>query len=245
MNDDPNAGPLSDDEIADLDRFLVYECASDEPMDISTLDGFLTAIVCGPTTIMPSEWMPWVWDAQAGEQGPGFESDAEARHILALLMRHYNDIALTLYRTPDAYEPLLSESPNDGDPVPILDDWCYGFMKGVERNAEGWRPMMEAHADWMSTIHLYGTEAGWEALDRDDISIERHRALAAELPESIRKIHRFWLDRRESQISEGITPFLVRREPVRNPDKVGRNDPCPCGSGKKFKRCHGAAERLH
>jgi preprotein translocase subunit SecA len=24
-------------------------------------------------------------------------------------------------------------------------------------------------------------------------------------------------------------------------DKVGRNDPCPCGSGKKFKRCHGAA----
>jgi preprotein translocase subunit SecA len=24
-------------------------------------------------------------------------------------------------------------------------------------------------------------------------------------------------------------------------DKVGRNDPCPCGSGKKYKRCHGAA----
>jgi preprotein translocase subunit SecA len=23
-------------------------------------------------------------------------------------------------------------------------------------------------------------------------------------------------------------------------DKVGRNDPCPCGSGKKFKKCHGA-----
>ena len=24
--------------------------------------------------------------------------------------------------------------------------------------------------------------------------------------------------------------------------KVGRNDPCPCGSGKKYKKCHGAAE---
>ncbi|MGH3013595.1 MAG: SEC-C metal-binding domain-containing protein, partial [Gaiellaceae bacterium] len=23
-------------------------------------------------------------------------------------------------------------------------------------------------------------------------------------------------------------------------DRVGRNDPCPCGSGKKFKKCHGA-----
>ena len=27
---------------------------------------------------------------------------------------------------------------------------------------------------------------------------------------------------------------------VAAPSKVGRNDPCPCGSGKKFKRCHGA-----
>ena len=31
------------------------------------------------------------------------------------------------------------------------------------------------------------------------------------------------------------------KKPVkRNDKKVGRNDPCPCGSGKKYKRCHGA-----
>ena len=30
-------------------------------------------------------------------------------------------------------------------------------------------------------------------------------------------------------------------EPYRAPPKVGRNDPCPCGSGKKYKKCHGAA----
>jgi preprotein translocase subunit SecA len=28
-------------------------------------------------------------------------------------------------------------------------------------------------------------------------------------------------------------------QPVRVGDKVGRNDPCPCGSGKKYKQCHG------
>lgn len=27
---------------------------------------------------------------------------------------------------------------------------------------------------------------------------------------------------------------------VRNEEKIGRNDPCPCGSGKKYKKCHGA-----
>jgi len=33
----------------------------------------------------------------------------------------------------------------------------------------------------------------------------------------------------------------ARHTPVRATEKVGRNDPCPCGSGKKYKKCHGAA----
>ncbi|MBQ5389368.1 MAG: SEC-C domain-containing protein [Clostridia bacterium] len=34
-----------------------------------------------------------------------------------------------------------------------------------------------------------------------------------------------------------------KRAPVRKAEKVGRNDPCPCGSGKKYKKCCGANER--
>ena len=30
-----------------------------------------------------------------------------------------------------------------------------------------------------------------------------------------------------------------KKQMERKPPKVGRNDPCPCGSGKKFKKCHG------
>ena len=30
-----------------------------------------------------------------------------------------------------------------------------------------------------------------------------------------------------------------KQAPIINKDKVGRNDPCPCGSGKKYKKCHG------
>ena len=30
-----------------------------------------------------------------------------------------------------------------------------------------------------------------------------------------------------------------KQQPIRNEVKIGRNDPCPCGSGKKFKQCHG------
>jgi preprotein translocase subunit SecA len=41
-------------------------------------------------------------------------------------------------------------------------------------------------------------------------------------------------------LSHGDEPVVARTEPAkRGVDKVGRNDPCPCGSGKKYKRCHG------
>ena len=49
-------------------------------------------------------------------------------------------------------------------------------------------------------------------------------------------LHRF--DRLRSNRDESSGP----QQPVRNADKkVGRNDPCPCGSGKKYKKCHGLA----
>lgn len=38
---------------------------------------------------------------------------------------------------------------------------------------------------------------------------------------------------------EQETPAPVAATPVRSEPKVGRNEPCPCGSGKKYKHCHG------
>jgi preprotein translocase subunit SecA len=46
---------------------------------------------------------------------------------------------------------------------------------------------------------------------------------------------------REMRFSGGEEPTAVATV-VRNEDKVGRNDPCPCGSGKKFKKCHGSEQ---
>jgi preprotein translocase subunit SecA len=34
-------------------------------------------------------------------------------------------------------------------------------------------------------------------------------------------------------------PPVAKRQPIHVEPKIGRNDPCPCGSGKKYKACHG------
>jgi len=38
------------------------------------------------------------------------------------------------------------------------------------------------------------------------------------------------------------TREIQKTQPIRNDNKVGRNDPCPCGSGKKYKNCHGIGQ---
>jgi preprotein translocase subunit SecA len=44
----------------------------------------------------------------------------------------------------------------------------------------------------------------------------------------------------EPQDAEAAVATAPKAQPfVRQGDKVGRNDPCPCGSGKKYKQCHG------
>ena len=238
-------GPLSDAEIEELDQFLLGAESLEESMDISMLDGYLTAIVCGPATILPSEWLRWVWDLQDGEDAPEFQSQSQAQRILELLMRHMNSINQTLSHAPEHYEPLLMENPNNGDPVLIIDEWCTGFMKGIGLDSQGWLPVLAGKPDWVSTMILYGTEDGWEALKRKNLFLEQHRALAAGLADSVRKLHAFWMERRRNQLDAGALPQVARREPVRNEPKVGRNDPCPCDSGKKFKHCHGTPKALH
>lgn len=240
-----SADPLTDAEVEELDEFLLNAESIEESMDISTLDGFLTAIVCGPKTILPSEWMRWVWDMERGKDAPRFKDKAEAQKILGLMMRHMNDIARTLHQAPSQYEPLLMENPNKGDPVPVIDEWCWGFMKGVGLDAEGWAPVLSGKPGLLSTILLYGTEEGWKTLKKKKLPLDGHRALAGGLADTVRKIHALWLKERQSQGGSRGLPDALRSAPIRNPGKIGRNEPCPCGSGRKFKQCHGAASTLH
>jgi uncharacterized protein YecA (UPF0149 family) len=46
---------------------------------------------------------------------------------------------------------------------------------------------------------------------------------------------------RRGELARGIMEILARQEghPVPKEDKIGPNDPCPCGSGLKIKKCHG------
>jgi len=233
--------PLSDQELDELENLLL-ETDLDEAMGIAMLDGYFAALLSGPTTIMPREWMRWVWDVEKGEDSPEFANARQAQRVMDLMMRHMNDVTTTLLTEPEYYDPVLMQSPGD-PPIPLIDDWCTGFMKGVSLDAEGWLPVTAGHPDWMSTILLYGTEEGFEVLERNKPSLDEHRALAAGIGDTVRTIHAHFLEGRKARAGAGESGF-PGREPVRSPAKIGRNERCPCGSGKKYKHCHGGSGQL-
>ena len=63
------------------------------------------------------------------------------------------------------------------------------------------------------------------------------RATSGARAPAARNIHAYWLARRALQEK--------RRQTVHKAPAPGRNDPCPCGSGKKFKHCHAVPGTLH
>jgi uncharacterized protein len=68
-------GPLTQYELEELDQFLLNAEGIDDAMDVAMLDGFLTAIVCGPNMVTPSEWICWVCDSGSGEEPPNLSRE--------------------------------------------------------------------------------------------------------------------------------------------------------------------------
>ena len=71
--------PLSDAELDELEGFLASDAVPEDCMDLEMLDGFLAAIVSGPESIQPSEWLPQVWSDGGRSATPAYGNSAEAQ----------------------------------------------------------------------------------------------------------------------------------------------------------------------
>jgi uncharacterized protein len=118
-------------------------------------------------------------------------------------------------------------------------------VKGIALDPVGWQPLIDARPEWFEVIHLYGTKSGWDRLkelvEAHEDANASHEAFVDLIAPAARNIHAHWLARRAPA---GDTVRGLRRS-IHKAPIPGRNDPCPCGSGKKFKHCHGAPEILY
>jgi uncharacterized protein len=211
------SNPLSDAEYELLADYLDEFGA----LDIHQLIGLFNAVAVAPSMMPPSTWMPVVLP-----DGPrsNFGVD-QTRALVDLLLRQYNEV-VTAFETDAVIAP-----------PPEEEEGCVQFASGFVAGAEldpAWI------ADEVSRAFL----APFAYLcDRHDLvppeELEEYTAdpniktqLCTELGDLVADAYDFFRD--SGAVAPAQTP--IRREGPR----VGRNDPCPCGSGRKFKRCCGA-----
>ena len=225
--DDPDPAAdiaLTGEEESWLRGFLDSPQVPATTQNLEMLDGFFTALVVGPDTVLPSEYMPYIWGGAAPAEGPAFDGEAQMRHVFDLLTRYWNMIAR---RISDGWghEPYLFRVDDDD----LGRDWAAGFLVGVGRRSAAWAPLVRHRKAGMllaSIMILYDDDPEHAA---GPVTPEMRQKILDRLPDLVLDIASFWRG------PDG----RVRQEP-RRVEKVGRNEPCPCGSGRKFKKCCGA-----
>lgn len=224
--------PLTESEFDRLEEFL-RSCNSGLAMNLEEMDGFFAALIAGADLVLPSEYLPEVFGSETLDDGV-FEYLDQANDILGLLTRHWNTIAATLYND-DLYYPILFE---DETGVCAANDWVWGFMCGVEMRRESWAEFIAGDEDggWLLPVMiLYHEHDEDPEMRPPPITPEAREDIIAHMVAGLSAAYRYFRPERQS-VANHLT-----REPQRHAGKVGRNDPCPCGSGKKYKRCCGGA----
>jgi uncharacterized protein len=225
--------PLTDAEFDRLGDFL-KSCKGGKAMNIEVLDGFFAALIAGPDLVMPSEYLPEVFGGKMSDACE-FGSLDHANEILGLLMRHWNTIAATLHEG-EVYVPLLLE---DEHGVAHGNDWARGFLRGMEMCRDGWAELAndEENGGWLIPIFMLYYEHDEDPEMRPGpISPKQREDVIVHMAAGLMKAYGYFRVQREACAGTAFTT-----QPRRSVSKIGRNDPCPCGSGKKYKRCCGGA----
>ena len=242
MTNESLQAQLADDQLDRLEE-LLSDPALPEAMHLDEIQGYLCAALSGPQPIAEEEWL-------ADVLGDETLLETEIGREAAELLRRF---ATVLEEELAAGEPpvllLYGKEDDENGPSDYV-PWCQAYLAGVDAAEEDWFeflgetedgevdedsgdeisylderlfPMMvlTGEAEAAATEHGEDWPGGEE---RDQIINDCEEDLA----QAVTDIYRFWQAKRGSG--------TIRREEP----KVGRNDPCPCGSGKKFKQCCGA-----
>lgn len=190
---------------------------------VSRLHGFFCAVVSGPL-IMPSEWMAVVF---GNDDEAAWDSLEQAERAMGLLTRLHNEAADGL-RGERRFAIVIDRIGDEPDSIDLANDWCRGYLTGTSVRKNEWSqafdaPELQQSFEGILRLGYHEGAAPVDPFEEDEL----YDALLDSLPQAAVNIYEWWRQRLYAP------PKPYRRASA----KIGANDPCLCGSGKKYKRC--------
>lgn len=194
-------------------------------MLVGELDGYLAGVLISPEPIAPDEWLPAIFADLLPEALPSGNDFAVLNDLISA--RHA-EIAAEL--ATDRYQPLYEV--DDTDDSVLWEIWLAGFERAMAMRLSAWEKLLkrkqESIAQESAFLLMDLLDIGLSSEPPDDAGAQKLAADAPSLiPELAGNLYRAHV-------------LTSAPAPVRTVS-VGRNDPCPCGSGLKYKKCHGAS----
>ncbi len=199
------------------------------------LDGLIAALVVAPEE--PDHWLDHIWADGTLER----LTPTQAKGIKSMVEDHYCNVVDVLFESPHIYCPHLG---GGSDELEAAAQWATGFRFGIRLHPEPWRPLIDDDTSRTLLAAIFCLEPDEDLSGNDtgdppfhDISPERReemrRAAILMLPDVVRGLHEFSLALDGDLDGDDFGERLYGR----TSPKIGRNEPCPCGSGKKYKKC--------
>lgn len=221
-----------------LSDFLSAEQRPKHTMNYAQLHGYLRAVASSPRLISAAEWKPLIFN----DEEPNYKSRQELDEIESSLLALYQ---LQLTNKLESCEfPCCIEYQAQREERLALEQWARGFMQGYSLSQQFWDDILllnpqglkkakleaeELEDQLENILYVVATVADAEFAVAQGTSKEDLPEVFKCLEESIVLY---------GQLGHALASVPARASvPIQTESKVGRNEPCPCGSGKKYKKC--------
>jgi uncharacterized protein len=247
---------LTDTEFVELDELLATTPEPLQALDASMLDGYLCCVLVQPRLIDVDEWLPNIFDYDGGVLPDDVDPVWLAR-VRELVERRHT--ALNRQMVEDGwFDPVVLDLDEPAEPEAIPEDED-ADQKQARTTYEGMSLISRTLMPWVAGFQ-HAALCFPELMDMTDDAVmaalaRLYRHLPAETDEEREVVATLDREHPLKDIDEAVEELVVtvadlcdltqeQRYKVetlrRDGPKLGRNDPCHCGSGRKYKQCHGA-----
>lgn len=218
--------PLNSHELMTLAGYLAR---FPQGMSLEMLDGFFAALVCSPKLVMPSEYMPHVLGGDESKMA----DLGDVRNFYGLVIRHWNTVARALANMNKRYNLVLISPSKDKS---YGNDWAAGFLQGVRIGGSGWSELINDEENggiFVPLLALAHEHDPDPELRPNPISDSQRELMLATISELLGFVFDYFAQQRRDPGADSVKPNALATP------KIGRNAPCPCDSGRKYKHCCG------
>lgn len=247
MNTMITVPPFDTTQAKSLQSFLDAPSRSPESMGYAKAAGFLFAVACAPELIQPSEWLPIIIDPDNAA-----ETSLETKKaITGGLMSLFNEMSRQIQQADTKLPPDISfhdDAMANLESDASISQWARGFTEGyywLEKMWSGYIPdEVEEEFGYQLTVLCFFSSRKmavslYADVKNEDVTLESMADNMQRIfPDALRGTALLGNAIHEALASRGDSTH----QSAGRGEKVGRNDPCPCGSGKKYKKCCASAQ---